>query len=225
MASTYPFEASFEELSERADEFVDEVFASLESGFLVMPRGQGFVTFPDFENGYETLKQVTQNFSKLEEPIVFATVLRVPLVLVVLRTMLGFTPSELAYAAGQNSGLEITQGFARSLDRKIRLNPTTPLRPSSVVEPRVRALVEIACKMLSEGAPETPPELLHRLDKSDTQGGLSSAKALAAMGVPYAMVLYERFLGRPFAGHRDSISELIGDVLELAIETELTNAG
>src|SRR5438876_6050338 len=45
------------------------------------------------------------------------------------------------------------------------------------------------------------------------------------MGVPYAMLLYERFLGRPFAGHRDSISELVGDVLELAIETELTNAG
>ena len=39
------------------------------------------------------------------------------------------------------------------------------------------------------------------------------------------MLLYERFLGRPFAGHRDSVSELIGDILELAIETELTNAG
>jgi hypothetical protein len=101
----------------------------------------------------------------------------------------------------------------------------TPLHPSPVVEPRVRALVEIACKMLSEGAPATPPELLHRLDKADTRGGLSSAKPLAAIGVPYAMLLYERFLGRPFAGHRDSISELIGDVLELAIETELTNAG
>src|SRR5439155_27354398 len=158
MASTYPFEAPFEELSARADVFVDEVFASLESAFLVMPRGQGFVTFPDFENGYETLKQVTENFSKLEEPTIFATALRVPLVLVVLRTMLGFTPSEWAYVAGQSSGLEITQGFARSLDRKIRLNPMTALRPSRAVEPRVRALVAIACKMLTEGAPVTPPE-------------------------------------------------------------------
>lgn len=32
------------------------------------------------------------------------------------------------------------------------------------------------------------------------------------------MVLYERFLGRPFAGHRDSVSELVGDILETAIE-------
>ncbi len=56
MATTYPFEAPFDELLARADVFVDEVFSSLESAFLVMPRGQGFVTFPDFENGYETLK-------------------------------------------------------------------------------------------------------------------------------------------------------------------------
>jgi hypothetical protein len=39
------------------------------------------------------------------------------------------------------------------------------------------------------------------------------------------MLLYERFLGRPFAGHRDSVSELVGDGLESAIEEELTRAG
>ncbi len=45
------------------------------------------------------------------------------------------------------------------------------------------------------------------------------------MGVPYAMLLYERFLGRPFAGHRDSVSDLIGDSLESAIEEVLSKAG
>jgi hypothetical protein len=39
------------------------------------------------------------------------------------------------------------------------------------------------------------------------------------------MLLYERFLGRPFAGHRDSVSELVGDPLESAIEEVLTRAG
>ncbi|MGA2653859.1 MAG: hypothetical protein ABSF28_25335 [Terracidiphilus sp.] len=48
---------------------------------------------------------------------------------------------------------------------------------------------------------------------------------MADLGVPYAMLLYERFLGRPFAGHRDSVSELVGDVLETAIEGVLTRAG
>jgi len=45
------------------------------------------------------------------------------------------------------------------------------------------------------------------------------------MGAPYAMLLYERLLGRPFAGHRDSVSELIGDSLESAIEDVLSKAG
>lgn len=38
------------------------------------------------------------------------------------------------------------------------------------------------------------------------------------------MLLYERFLGRPFAGHRDSVSELVGDSLESAIEETLAKA-
>jgi len=222
---SFPFEADLAELRTRTDSFVDGVFASLESAFLVMPRGHGFITFPEFENGYETLKRATANFSALDEQDIYTTALRVPLVLIILRAMLGFTPSEWAYVAGQSAGIEITQGFARSLDRRIRLSPVTPLKPSPVMQPRVRALVKIACQMLRQGIPETPPELIHRLDKADTRDGLTAARDLAGMGVPYAMLLYERFLGRPFAGHRDSVSELIGDVLEVAIETELTNAG
>jgi hypothetical protein len=48
---------------------------------------------------------------------------------------------------------------------------------------------------------------------------------MALMGAPYAMLLYERFLGRPFAGHRDSISDLAGGNLESTIEDVLSSAG
>ena len=40
-----------------------------------------------------------------------------------------------------------------------------------------------------------------------------------------AILLYERLLGRSFAGHRDSISELVGNLVENAIEEELSRAG
>jgi hypothetical protein len=88
-------------------------------------------------------------------------------------------------------------------------------------------MVTAACELLIEGAPknERTPELIHRLDKADTREGIGSIQPLADLGVPYAMLLYERFLGRPFAGHRDSVSELVGDVLEAAIESVLTRAG
>ena len=65
---------------------------------------------------------------------------------------------------------------------------------------------------------------MHRLNKADSKNGIDSIKNLSRMGVPYAMLLYERFLGRPLAGHRDSVSELKGDVLEAAIEDVLDNA-
>lgn len=39
------------------------------------------------------------------------------------------------------------------------------------------------------------------------------------------MVFSERFLGAPLTGYRDSISELVGDLVESAIETVLTDAG
>lgn len=53
----FPFEADLAEIEASPDEFVDSVFSCLESEFLVMPLGQGFVTFPMFEGGYEALKQ------------------------------------------------------------------------------------------------------------------------------------------------------------------------
>ena len=52
-----------------------------------------------------------------------------------------------------------------------------------------------------------------------------SVRSSAKIGVPYSMLLYERLLGRPFASHRDSISELVGDIVENAIENVLSRAG
>ncbi len=90
---------------------------------------------------------------------------------------------------------------------------------------RLQALVDTACQLLSQCVPKTEVDQLHRLNKADTKGGIESIQNLAGMGVPYAMLLYERFLGRPFAGHRDSVSELVGDSLESAIEEVLSRAG
>jgi len=90
---------------------------------------------------------------------------------------------------------------------------------------RIGTLVETACELIAEGCPDVPPDRLHRFCKADSLDGLNSVRQLAGLGAPYAMLLYERFLGRPFAGHRDSVSELVGDGLESAIEGQLVSAG
>lgn len=103
--------------------------------------------------------------------------------------------------------------------------PSKPLSQGKTTRERVRALLEVACQLLLEGAPSVDADKIHRLDKADTKAGAGSLRAMAELGVPYAMLLYERFLGRPFAGHRDSVSELVGDVMESAIEDVLSAAG
>lgn len=218
----YPFEVSFEEVRRNPDSYVDAVFSCLESEFLVMPKGAGFVEYPVFERGYETLKAATDGFSRMETARALPVALREPISIVVLRTMLGFTPPEWGYIATRRTGVSVEQGFIRTLDRKVRMAPSSPLRADGVMKERLRALVDTACHLLSEGVPSVPEHQLHRLDKADTRCGKESIKNMAGIGVPYAMLLYERFLGRPFAGHRDSVSELVGDSLESAIEDVLS---
>jgi hypothetical protein len=221
----YPFEVPFNEILRDSERYVDAVFSCLESEFLVMPKGVGFVEYPVFERGYEALKTATKGFSELEPVKVLPVTLAEPMSIVILRTMLGFTPPEWGYLATQRTGVSVTQGFVRSLDRKVRMSPENPLNANGVTKERLKALVETACLMLTEGTPQVEDDQLHRLNKADTKRGIDSIKNIAGMGVPYAMLLYERFLGRPFAGHRDSVSELVGDSLESAIEDVLTKAG
>lgn len=222
---TFPFEVPFDQIEANPDTYIEAIFTSLVSEFLVLPRGQGFVDYPVFEGGYEALKQATGGFREVTLAKLEAVVIDTPIALIVLRTMLGFTPSEWAYIATQRTGFTISQGAARTLDRKIRMDPAQPLGKGKVTRERVRALLETACQLLTEGAPLVDPDKVHRLDKADTTDGFNTLRAMAELGVPYAMLLYERFLGRPFAGHRDSVSELVGDVMESAIEDVLSAAG
>ncbi len=221
----FPFEVSLDKILKNPESYVDAVFSCLESEFLVMPKGTGFIEYPIFERGYEALKAATTGFSCLNPDVVLRVTISNPITFVVLRTMLGFTPPEWAYISSQKTGVEVPQGFIRSLDRKVRMTQGANLNSGVLAKERLKALVQTACILLSDSVPKVSVDQLHRLDKADTKHGIESIKNMAGMGAPYAMLLYERFLGRPFAGHRDSVSELIGDSLESAIEDVLTRAG
>lgn len=221
----FPFEVTPIEIKREPDKFVDAVVSCLSSEFLVMPRGAGFVSFPVFESGYEALKQGTHGFKVMDSEILQGIVMKCPISFVVVRAILGLTPPEWAYLASQASKTDISQGFVRTLDRSIRSSPLKPLRSTGEMGTRIRNLIETATSILKDGVPDIPADRLHRLDKADTRSGPSGIRSLAQIGVPYAMLLYERFLGRPFAGHRDSVSELVGDSLETAIEQVLHQAG
>jgi len=220
----YPFEAPYAEIEANIDTFVNVVFDALQSSFLLLPRGPGFVTYQEFQEAYEVLKRHTAGFAVVEPKEVMDALQEDALAFVVLRTMLGFTPPEWAYIAAKESGVAISQNFARTLDRRVRTERQAFQSLSAQSQKRIDALVATACKLLREGTGEVAGDMIHRLDKADTRSGIVSLRHLANEGVPYAMLLYERFLGRPFASHRDAVSELVGEVMENAVEERLRKA-
>jgi hypothetical protein len=220
------FEFSPEELRERLEEIVDETFGDLQSQFLVLPRGGSCIDYPGFQDAYEVLRRNTDGFSYLTEDAVWTALREDSLVLVVLRTILGVSPAEWADIARSELGSDVSQGYVRNLDVKVRQDRDLFSRWLSSAEnvglKRAKALISVAVGYVMRGAPEaSEKETVHRLAKVDTHHGIASLAHVAAHDVPYAMLLYERYLGRPFASHRDSVSELVGDVMENAIEERL----
>ena len=223
----YPFEVDLQALSERLDEFVDKVFADLQSQFLVLPRGDTFVEYPDFQNAYEVLKRRTSAFRRFTHDTVWAAMQENALCFGVVRTILGVSPPEWADLASAEDERGVSLGYVRSLDGNCRrdLKYFAKMAASDSSTPRlsrVQALLTAAVGAISKGAPPRQSGTVHRLDKVDTVGGLQSLQSSASQHVPYAVLLYERYLGRPFATHRDAISELVGDVMETAIEERLS---
>ena len=148
----FPFEVEFDEVRSNLDAYVDAVFGCLESEFLVMPKGEGFVEFPVFEEGYEAPRRATESFRRVTPDTVGPVIFETPIALIVLRCMLGFTPPEWAYYASRYAGVEVTQSAARTIDRRIRVQPNAALpRKGTVTERRIRALVTAACHALESG--------------------------------------------------------------------------
>lgn len=65
----FPFEVGFDEVRANLDGYVDAVFGCLESEFLVMPKGKGFVEFPAFEAGMAPKTSLPRNGSVTERRI------------------------------------------------------------------------------------------------------------------------------------------------------------
>jgi hypothetical protein len=223
-----PFEASPAELAADLDSYVAAVFESLESSFLVLPRGEGSVEYAQFAEAYESLRRHTAAFHRFTPEAVWSAMLDDGLVFVVIRTILGMSAPEWAYLTSTETEVKVDQGTARSLDQKARFAPRyfaslTETRNRAVLS-RVRAMLEVACGHITAGAPPGAADTVHRLDKADTAQGLSSVRRAAELHAPYATMLYERYLGRPFASHRDGVSELVGAVMETAVEHRLRSA-
>jgi hypothetical protein len=229
MPRVRPFELSQEELETRIEEMVNVTFADLSSEFLLMPTGTGFVRYSDFRAAYEALKKNSESFQNLSLESVKSALKENSLVLGVLRSVLGMTSPEWAELARAELDSDITQGAARCIDKdckRIDYYRKLTARNSAIKTiKRIDALIIVAIQYIEKGAPPEQDGVLHRLAKFDTAFGMDSLGHAARENAPYAVLLYERYLGRPFATHRDAVSELVGEVMENAVEQRLREAG
>lgn len=219
-----PFEVDPGYLRAHIDEMVDATFDDIVSEFLLLPRGPNFIDYADFRDAYEALRRRTEGFRDFSTASVLAALQGNSRAFGVLRSILGLTPPEWADLARAERGSDVSQSAARGLDRGCRASPGFFATTSRLNRGRIRAMVDVAVEYITNGAPTTAEGVVHRLGKVDTQNGIESLAYVAAENIPYPMLLYERYLGRPFAGHRDAVSELVGEVMENAVEDRMRAA-
>jgi hypothetical protein len=223
---THPFELNAKELEANLEAMVDVTFRELQSQFLLLPKKDTLVEYRDFQDAYEVLKRNMRAFEVLNEDAVWAALREDALCLVVLRTILGMTPGEWADLARQEKASDVSTSNARDFDVDVRRHRDflAKPKPEGLKEKRISALVSVAVEHIYRGAPPGAENTVHRLAKVDTEKGGVSLRHVSSEHVPYPVLLYERYLGRPFASYRDSISGLVGNVMEAAIESQLREA-
>lgn len=227
MSELRPYQVDPVDIPSHLGELIQSTFDDLTSQFMLLPKGATFLEYPEFRTGYEALRKATDGFTALDVDRCWSAARQNAVAGIVLRTIIGVTPPEWQDLAKEETDAEFTNNWARGLDKNMKTNPdyfNTRGGSSDLTVGRVTALFQAACNVLAEGAVDTQDGMMHRLDKIDTKEGLESVRYVSEQHIPYAVLLYERYLGRPFASHRDGVSELVGDVMENAIEDLLAAA-
>ena len=222
---SHPYQVDYATIADNLDAYIGSVFDALQSELLVFPKGESFVRYERFRDAYEVLKQVTQGFGEGETATLLDALREDPLCFVVIRCILGTTPVEWARLAGEETETQVPQSYVRGLDAGARAGEHPFQDMTELRRERVLAMLRCASTHLRRELGEVSDDVVHRMNKVDTGRGLQGLQHVADEGVPYAMLLYERLLGRPFATHRDAVSELVGNVMENAVEEELREAG
>lgn len=172
-----------------------------------------------FTAAYDRTTELTGGFQKVAPDDLVALLEEAPEALLILRTIVAFTPSELAIAVGE---------VARDLDqRPLSASRIKSIEGGSRFRPEEATLCAQTIHRLMTGQlwGEPPPGFRSKLEKPDTAGGWETVRKAAASGVPFPMFLHQRHVGGAFRQLLDATSSRRGDLLEGPVERLLTEAG
>lgn len=197
--------------------------------FHLIPRGDAMLAADRFAAAYDALALETNGFRDIQVETIARVLLSHPSAVAPLRMITGLTLKELAVAVRLASGTTVSDAALRTWERE----PEPPEPESARARrraPLIQAVAEAVVAVIAREILAVPPAAAlsfhSKLDKSDTSDGWRSVSRVAADGVPYSELLYQRYVGGVWRQVQDAYSEVKGDtILEVPVETLLLSEG
>lgn len=183
----------------------------LSANFSFVPRRAEY-ELDHFRTAYRQAADGTAEFTEVD-PSRLSTLLQAsPTALLVFRTIVGYTPKELAVATREVAAESGEGGVTDSRIKSMERGGSIPEQAADTLAVTIHRLVE---RRLWGHAPEG---LRSKMDKTDTADGWTSVRNFARSGVPYEAFLHQRHMGGAFRQLLDAASEERGAMLELTVE-------
>lgn len=190
----------------------------LSSEFAFVPERDDYQA-ETFSRAYSLALDGTRSFTRVGIGDLAATLESHSETLLVFRTIIGYTPAELAVATREVASGPGARGLSAGRLKGVeRGGPLTPEAASLLA----RTIHELIAGSLWREAPEG---LKAKLDKIDTARGWESVRELAASGVPYDAFLHQRHVGGSYRQLLDATSEKRGEMLEEAVQILFSEHG
>ena len=165
-----------------------------------------------FTEDYEALASATAGFTRTDAQTLATAIASTPRALAPLRMILGLTYSELAVAIKLlDASFTVTAGALKNFERGEHSRGLTA-RQEKMLAPIAETISAVMNRDILQVPDGASAHFHSKLDKRDTVDGWSSVAA-NALGVPYAALLYQRYVGGVWRQVQDAYSEVKGDAL------------
>ncbi len=175
--------------------------------------------FDHFAAAYQKASALTSGFTRVATEDLEEAFRQAPECLLAFRTIVGYTPGELAVAAASVAADLEVRALSGQRIKTIEGGSRCSVPEASVCALTIHRLVS------GELWGDAPAGFRSKLDKYDTASGWVSVREAARSGVPYEVYLHQRRVGGSFLQLLNATSSRRGDLLEAPVETLLLSSG
>ncbi len=201
----------------------ESFLTATQPSFHLIPQGNAMVDVTTFETAYHILDQYTEGFTQISHTTIVSALQAHPTILIPLRMIAGLTHTELAVA------MSIVRTDSKTSGKTLRKFERSELSSRSIRSPLLDTIATAILAVMNRDILTVPAafqQVFHsKLDRCDTQSGWDGVAMYATHGVPYSVLLYQRYIGGAWRQVQDAYSEVKGDnVLELPLSRLLDAA-